>query len=498
MAKKPASPDDIMSPSEMKPILAIAKRGDPVSAVIGLTKDKDGLILLDKKVKPKALLAMLRKQAEQAGLEVDRATLRFGTASIDDDGKQVLFTVNKEVPGAFELKMVVPLRKAGYAKVAFTVDGALENEGETAAAPSEDAPAAPPAAETAQTEEEPPPAPPAAPGFDYGALGDELAGLVRQIPQAVARTPDLADSLELLASQAQASLRNNDIQSATNLVQALREAVQDALTRAQVPPAPPTDAEPQSEPPSAPEPQAAAQESEAPEAEGAATPDVMDLKSLSQRAQMLGGMVPGAIQKAPSLRDNLVKLTTEAIKMIKAGDAMSAALTLDVLEDELQRANDTAQGANAPAEPRGLPDAALTTLTKSKLAWRATRQAVEAQLDQLHKKMAEAYDGHGFAADLEKVFKSKVEPMLGKFDHSLADVLDEVANAANPAAQAKLVTDAVKVIERYESFLASEPLIRQLDQNPFVPLRIETTLTKTLEALGKSVRDVARQVETVA
>jgi len=502
MAKKPpASPDDIMSPAEMKPILAIAKRGDPVSAVIGLTKDKDGVILLDKKVKPKALLAMLRKQAEQAGLEVDRTSLRFGTAAIDDDGKLVTFTLNKEAPGAYEMKMVVPLRKAGYSKVAFTVDGNLENEGEPAPSQSDDTPSAPqppqPTSEEPQPETAPSaPAAPVPPGFDHGPLGAALAELVRQIPQAAERTPELSDSLQLLAEQAQAALRSNDIQSATGLVKSLGEAVQDAMTRTQEAPATQGASAQAAEPQT---PEAGPGETQA-----GATPNVMDVKSLSQRAQRLGAMVPGAIQKAPSLRENLVKLTTEAIGMIKSGDAMSAALTLDVLEDELQRANDMAQTGEGPSTssatpnaPAGLAKPSLDKLNKSKLAWKATRQAVETQLDQLHKKMAEAYDGHGFAADLEKVFKSKVEPMMDTLDHSLADVLEEVANAANPGEQAKLVADAVKAIERYESYLSSEPLIRQLDQNPFVPLRMEEMMTKTLEVLSKSVRDVAREAETL-
>ena len=48
-AAKGASPDDIMTPADMKPMLAMSKRGDPASCAIALTKDKDGVILLDKR-----------------------------------------------------------------------------------------------------------------------------------------------------------------------------------------------------------------------------------------------------------------------------------------------------------------------------------------------------------------------------------------------------------------------------------------------------------------
>ena len=37
----------------MRPILASAKRGDPAPCAIALTTAKDGVIMLDKRVKPK-------------------------------------------------------------------------------------------------------------------------------------------------------------------------------------------------------------------------------------------------------------------------------------------------------------------------------------------------------------------------------------------------------------------------------------------------------------
>jgi hypothetical protein len=197
------------------------------------------------------------------------------------------------------------------------------------------------------------------------------------------------------------------------------------------------------------------------------------------------------------IKDNLVKLSGEIVRLLKSKDALSAALSLDVLQDEVDRANnapqETATAAAAPASAPASP-AALATLDKTKMAWKATRGAIEKQLDTLQGKMAEAYDGHGFAADLEKVFKSKVEPMMETLDHSLAEVLDEVSKASDAAEQVKLVKDAQKIISKYESFLAGEPLIKQLDKNPFVPLQIEATLTKTLETLSKSVASVAEKI----
>ena len=488
MAKKPdPTPEDIMSPAEMKPILARAKRGDAASAVIGLTTDKQGVILLDKKVKPKQLVALLRKQAEAAGLEIDRSSLRFGTASVDTEVNAALvsFTLNKEAPGVYELKMLAILKKAGFAKVEFKTDVSLENEPDTPAPSSPEEQKGQTRNPEVLSDTAQPSAPSSSQGFDFGPLGDELEELVKKMPAAAERTPDLKDSLTLLSDTARRALQDNDIQSATSTVKALREAVNDAMTRE-------TGDQPPKTEPTAQDP-------------AKTTEDAM--KHLADRLAKLMPAVKEAAKRTPSFKDNLVTLSSEIVKLLKAKDAMSTELSLGVLEDEIKRAEaaepEPAQTAGtsehtpeAPAAPSKAPasPAAIATLAKTKTVWTSTRTAIEKQLDTLQGKMAEAYDGHGFAADLEKVFKSKVEPMLGTLDHSLAEVLDEVAKSTDGTEQAKLVKDAQTIIGKYEAFLAGEPLIKKLDKNPFLPMQIEATLTKTLEALSKSVASVAEKM----
>ena len=79
-------------------------------------------------------------------------------------------------------------------------------------------------------------------------------------------------------------------------------------------------------------------------------------------------------------------------------------------------------------------------------------------------------------------------PLLERLDESLADRLDEAANATDPAERARLVAAARASIAQYQAVLASEPLIADLDDNPFVPLSIQKTLTATLTALAAAVR----------
>lgn len=121
---------ELMSAAELKPLLMQSKR-KPVSCVIGMTKDKQGVLLLDKKVKPRKLLAEAKTRARSAGLELDLVSLRFGRASVDAaDSGTVQFVVNKDAPGALRPKLVEKLRPAGIRKCEIGVDAALENESE--------------------------------------------------------------------------------------------------------------------------------------------------------------------------------------------------------------------------------------------------------------------------------------------------------------------------------------------------------------------------------
>jgi len=141
---------------------------------------------------------------------------------------------------------------------------------------------------------------------------------------------------------------------------------------------------------------------------------------------------------------------------------------------------------NRSAAAAAAPPAAL--YAKSRMAWVATRAKVESDIAKLHGALTSTYQGHGAAEHLEKAFQARVEAMMNALDHSLAEKLDEVNQAADAGQRARLVQEARQIMQRYESYLASEPLIAKLDANPFVPVAIEKTLTATLAALSKAVR----------
>ncbi|HYZ63404.1 MAG TPA: hypothetical protein VE650_13210 [Acetobacteraceae bacterium] len=223
-----------------------------------------------------------------------------------------------------------------------------------------------------------------------------------------------------------------------------------------------------------------------PEQEGAETQsEQSDPAALRQR---LIALVKDIATSPQERHAELKGLAAKAQEAIKAGDGQAASEAVDALEQALhggsQTSDSTAPTTKAP-QPTG---ANAQVLAKSRTAWVAARKRIEDEISKLHQAMTKHYEGHGFGADLDKVFLSKIEPILTTLDQSLAHKLDEVGKNTDPQQHQKLVGEAKQIIDNYESFLNSNPLIPQLDENPFVPLQIQKTLTATLEALKKAVR----------
>ena len=367
--KAPAS-DSIMDPGEMKPLLALSKR-EPVHAAVGITSDGDGIILLDKKKKPKKVLAELKASAAKAKIQLQPSTLRFGKAEVDTDydSGMVRFFLNKEAPGNMRVKLLEVVKRVPYQKVEINVDPSFEDEpddeteGQEAPSTTATTTAAPPA---------PPPdapPPPPQPALDATKLEQALAQLTLAIPKVAGTDDALQKSLVTLAMTAQGSLKAKDLAKASEGIEALRRALGEAM-------------------------------------------DAAKLKASG----------PGPVAYA-----------------------------------------------------------------KSRLAWLAARKKMESDIDALRVKIVETFKDDAIAPQIETNYRSKVAPVLAKLDATLADKLDEATNATDPAARAKLVAEAKSKMAFYASYLATEPLLKDLDENPFLPLTIRATIGGTIQQLSRIV-----------
>ena len=414
-----------MEVGELRKLLTKSKT-EPVNAAVGLD-GKNAVIMLHKIKQPKAV----SKDLEGKFKELKNA--RWGTAfvDIDNDPKLVILTLNRAASG-MGAKLKKTLKGTGFSKVRIQLeDGTVaEDIGE-------------------EDEEE--------------GEGQTQARTQEQTPEGpVANGPS-----EENESEAEDSKQPQPEQVAAQGPNQQNEAQDE-------------------------------KESQAEQTEQG------DMAALTQRLTALVKTMMVVIKNEPTRAADLKGFATQAQAAIKSGDQQAATLAMDGLQQSLmhgrgtdanatpEATNDSSPQATNDSTPQAKTAAAAppnaAVLQKSRTAWVAARQRIEGDIGKLHDAMSKHYEGHGFSADLDKVFQAKVEPILTSLDQSLASKLDEVGKNTDPAQHQKLVGEAQQIIGRYESFLASEPLIPQLDKNPFVPLQIQKTLTATLEALKKVVR----------
>ena len=219
--------------TELKTLFKIAQ-SKPVNAAFGLGSDGKVVIKLDKMLKPKALAKAL--------LDAKVKPVYSGIVTIDDnDSATANFEMDKQVSGV-EAKLIMALKGSGVSKVNITQGGGDASGGDAgdaddgaappdAAAP-EAAAAAPPAEPAPQAAAEPAPAQAAAaPGGPApAALTAELTALVKQMMTVIAGNPAQKATLTQLATTAQASLKQGNLQQAQAAIANLQQALTGAAS----------------------------------------------------------------------------------------------------------------------------------------------------------------------------------------------------------------------------------------------------------------------------
>lgn len=163
----------------------------------------------------------------------------------------------------------------------------------------------------------------------------------------------------------------------------------------------------------------------------------------------------------------------EAGPFARKGDWDAANHLLD-LTDSLLSAR--VGGVSAPA----------IVYTQSRLAWGATRKKIQAELLKLEKAILDTYKDNEGLAEVAKGVR-KLDSVLAKFDEKLEDKLDAALNATDPAEKLRWHEEAREVIATYQGYLKDDPIVRELDANPFVPITVQATLTTTLSTLASKI-----------
>jgi hypothetical protein len=105
----------------------------------------------------------------------------------------------------------------------------------------------------------------------------------------------------------------------------------------------------------------------------------------------------------------------------------------------------------------------------------------------LRSALEKAYGDQPVFADISRSFAARTGPMLARFDSRLDAALAAVVAAEGGAEQPARVTDAKAVLKDYLNFAMTDPLITDLDDNPFVTLGVRQRTTTALAAVAKQL-----------
>ena len=157
------------------------------------------------------------------------------------------------------------------------------------------------------------------------------------------------------------------------------------------------------------------------------------------------------------------------------------------LADWTQALRTVVLGAARPDATGALPASEGVRYGQARLLWSAARGKVRRELRTLADAILAHYSAPAAQADIAAGVR-KLDTVLELFDDSLDEVLDAASNAADTAARAPLHDRARVLIARYQGFLHTDPLVRELDANPFVPIAAQATLSATLALLDGKLR----------
>jgi hypothetical protein len=206
----------------------------------------------------------------------------------------------------------------------------------------------------------------------------------------------------------------------------------------------------------------------------------------AQLKQMLGALTPRIGPLGASDSDLLVhlkKLAADAITNLQTNNLTYAAAAIG----QLKTALDKAAAAAAAAADSGTSGKAPGGYAQSRDNWLTAHRSITTDIEKLRAELVATYQAEGIAADVEKRFQEKVAPLLTTFDEDLAEKLDQADTATDPAVRSKLVGEARGIMTRFAGALAN-PIVADLDNNPFVKLSIQATLATTLKGLSATIR----------
>lgn len=202
------------------------------------------------------------------------------------------------------------------------------------------------------------------------------------------------------------------------------------------------------------------------------------VSALTRQLAALAATIPANAGTDAERKARLMKMATDANVNLKTGNLVYAANALLQLKKALE--------GGTPTGPTDSPVASNYGLAKSRLAWVDARQQVEADIDKLRAALDATYGGQAIGGEVMNRFTAVVTAVQTQFDDRLLTAIDSLITA-DPVARAAKLEEAKAVVRGCLSFAMKDPVITDLDANPFVPLGIRGTSTAALATLAKAM-----------
>ncbi|MEX0310448.1 MAG: hypothetical protein AB3N17_09390 [Tateyamaria sp.] len=131
----------------------------------------------------------------------------------------------------------------------------------------------------------------------------------------------------------------------------------------------------------------------------------------------------------------------------------------------------------------GTSGASLVELQKMRLAWDGARKQASRDLQKLEKSIVATFANEPELVQVANIARG-MSASLDRLDASLIDCLDNALNAEDANARESHSAKAAKITRQYISILDSDPVLKIVEDNPFVPVKITTPMREALLGLS--------------
>ena len=147
-------------------------------------------------------------------------------------------------------------------------------------------------------------------------------------------------------------------------------------------------------------------------------------------------------------------------------------------------------GSAEPAPQAAGAASPRVTFVQSRLAWDTTRKKVQSELQRLEQTvLAECKDEPDYDAIAGNA--RILYTITDALDERLIDKLDEALNAQEPQARIALQNEAREIIDEYIDYMASDELLHDVDDNGFVDMQIQATVSEQLRTISANLKALA-------